>query len=142
MWTSAGRPNNDSLFLNMKTSRSQYKYAIRRLQRSSEQLQNNAFVSSLLGGTSSIYQEVKKFRGQTRIVSSRIDEVVGSSNIADHFANKYSKLYNNCELGDDFQDLHREISENIGDKEIEEVNKIDAKLVGEAMKKMKGGRVM
>ena len=32
LWDSAGRPNDTPLFTNMKSSRAQYKYAIRRLK--------------------------------------------------------------------------------------------------------------
>ena len=96
----------------MKSSKSQYKYAIRRLKRSAEQIQNNAFVSSILGGSSNIYHEVKKFRGIRKTVSSRIDDIVGSEHIANHFASKYSSLCNKCEHGEAFDELSETINSN------------------------------
>ena len=82
--------------MNIISSRGQYKYPARRLKKAVSQIQNNAFISSILGGTSG---RVKKFRGQQKTFSSRIDDVVGSSNITDHFADKYNDLYSKCELG-------------------------------------------
>ena len=73
-------------------------------------------------------------------VSSRIDNVAGSSNIADHFAGKYKDLYSKCEQGQDFQNLSHNIEDNIDEDDIEEVMKIDEDLIREAIKKMKGGK--
>ena len=39
-----------------------------------------------------IFNEIKEFRGQQRVLGSRIDEKVGSRHIADHFASKYQTL--------------------------------------------------
>ena len=129
IWISSGRPSgcNNSLFQNMKSSKAQYKYAIRRLKGSAEQVHNNAFVSSILGGSSSIYSEVKKFRGMTKTVSSRIDDVVGSEKIANHFAEKYSDLYNKCELGAQLENLTRFINNNI--RNVEDIDAISPELI-------------
>ena len=79
-----GRPNNT----NMKTSKAQYNYAIRRLKQSASQIQNNKFLEKFVFGTSGdIFKEIKKFRGEHKTVSSRIDNEVGGQNIANHFAN-------------------------------------------------------
>ena len=83
---------------------------------------------------------MKKFRGQQKTVSSRIDEVVGSSNIADHFADKYKDLYSKCELGEEFHNLRKNIEDNVCEDDINEVLKIDDDLVREALNKMKSGK--
>ena len=142
IWVSSGRPNgsNNNLFQNMKSSKSQYKYAIRRLKNLTEQIQNNAFVSSILSGSTSIYSEVKKFRGITKTVSSRIDDIVGSENIANHFANQYSQLYNKCEHGETFEDLKSSINDNLSNDDLEDVDKVTPDLVREALKKMKSAK--
>jgi hypothetical protein len=46
-----------------------------------------------------IFEEIKKYRGVSSTVSSRIDDEVGAANIANHFATIYSELYNRVELG-------------------------------------------
>ena len=68
LWISAGRPNNHPLFTNMKSSKAQYKYAIRRVKKSAELAQNNAFLSQILDKKSSgnLYSEIKKFRKERK----------------------------------------------------------------------------
>jgi hypothetical protein len=127
LWESAGKKKNHTLFTNMKSSS---KYTIRRLKKSAEQVQNNAFLDSIIQGKSgSIYKEVKKFRGQQQTVSSRIDEEVGSRQIADHFA--YQDLYGKCQLESEFCDLKNTVEEKIVEEEMIEVVKIDEQLVKE-----------
>ena len=121
--------------------KAQYKYAIRRLNKSAEQVEHNAFVSSILHGESgNIYQEIKKFRGQQKTVSSRIDEVVGSKHIADHFADKYKDLYSKSNLGQEYHDIKDSIDENVAEEEIAEVMLVNEELIREALKKMKRGK--
>ena len=94
LWISSGKPNdpNDSIFVNMRSSKSQYKYAIRRLKKPTEEVQNSNFINSILNGSGSIFREIKKFRGIPKVVSNSIDEIIGSENIANRFANKYCEL--------------------------------------------------
>ena len=73
----------------MRSSKSQYKYAVRRLKRVNDKIQNEKFVQQILRGGVNIFQEIRKFRGSSRPCSSRIDEEVGSQNISEHFAHIY-----------------------------------------------------
>ena len=68
----------------MIRSKCQYKYAVRRLKRANESIQNDKFVSGIMSGGVNIFNEIKKFRGVTKNCSSRIDEQVGAKNIANH----------------------------------------------------------
>ena len=86
-------------------SKCQYKYAVRRLKRANQSIQNDKFVEGLLGGGLNIFQEIRKFRGKTRNCSSRIDNEVGAKNIANHFANIYSELYSRHEHGPEFEQM-------------------------------------
>ena len=70
-----------------------------------------------------------------RTVSSRIDEVVGSENIPNHFAHKYSDLYNKYDLGKQFEDLSNLVNSSVGEDHLE-----DIELIKEALKKMKSGK--
>ena len=64
--------------------------------------------------------------------------MVGSEKIANHFANKYSDLYNKCVLGREFHQLKSSIQDNISDDDlIEDVDKVTPELVKEALKKIK-----
>ena len=94
VWVSAGKPSQGALFSLMKRSKLQYKHAIRRLKRANQKIQNDKFLQSIIEGGSNIFAEIKKFRGKSKNISSRIDDEVGSKNIANRFAGLYSQLYN------------------------------------------------
>ena len=89
VWVSAGCPNQGDLYNVMKSSKQQYKYAVRRLKRASDKLQGDKFVQELLKGGCNIFTEIKKFRGISKTCSSTIDGEVGASNISNHFADIY-----------------------------------------------------
>ena len=125
----------------MKSSKAHYKYAIRRTRKSAEHAQNNAFLNRIINAESGdIFQEIKKFRGHQRVLSSRIDEQVGSKQIADHFASKYQKLYSKSQLGTKFDLVNDKVQSNISDEDFKEISKIDQNLIKEALGKMKGGK--
>ena len=69
-----------------------------------DKIQNSKFVNSILRGGVNIFNEIKKFRGLSKQCSSRIDEEIGSQDIASHFANIYSELYNRADNNQDFQE--------------------------------------
>ena len=94
MWLSVGKPDCGEVYWNMRHSKNQYKYAVRRLRRAKSQIQNDKFVSSIIEGKVNIFKEIKKYRGNSSTISSRIDEEVGAENIANHFATIYRDLYN------------------------------------------------
>ena len=121
----------------MIQSKNQYKHAVRRLKRAQNKIQNDKFVSSIMKGGVNIFQEIKKYRGISTTVSSRIDDEVGAENIANHFANIYSGLYNKVELGDKLDGITRCLEDSISDQNMYQVNRVTEDLVREAMKKMK-----
>ena len=60
IWLSLGKPSHGSVYWNMIHSKNQYKYAIRRLKRAQNKIQNDKFVSSILQGGVNIFKEIKK----------------------------------------------------------------------------------
>ena len=140
LWTSAGKPIAGDLVQAMKQSKNQYKYAIRRLKNASESIQNDKFVSSILKGGVNIFQEIKKHRGNGSSQSSRIDDEVGPTNIANHFAEIYSELYNRVDLGDELSVLSRQLNEEVGQHSITQVDRINEDLIKQALKLMKGNK--
>ena len=99
IWLSAGKPSHGDLVDMMHSTKSQYKYAIRRLKRAMDKIENDKFVNSIISRGVNIFDEIKRFRGKIKTCSSRIDDEVGSGNIANHFAGIYSELYNRVEQG-------------------------------------------
>ena len=113
----------------MMKSKCQYKYAVRRLKRANESIQNDKFVSGILGGGLDIFSEIKKFRGVTKNCSSRIDDQVGAKNIANHFAGIYSELYSRHDHGPEFEMMATDISSNVGNHNISYLDRITVNLV-------------
>ena len=140
IWISAGKPSEGALMDAMKQSKHQYKYAIRRLKKAGDSIQNDKFVSSILRGGVNIFSEIKKFRGKGSSCSSRIDDEVGSKNISDHFARIYSNLFNKVELGEDFNKLCRQINSEVGQHSMKQVDRVDEMLIKKALRMMKGNK--
>ena len=140
LWSSANKPAGGPLFEAMRHSKNQYKYAVRRLKIAGDKIQNDKFVKSLFDKKASIFTEIKKFRGTGRSRSSRIDEEVGDSNIANHFATIYSEIYNKVELRDEFENLCNEVDQEVTDESCSLVNKINDKLIQKALKIMQSNK--
>ena len=140
IWHSAGRPHHGDIYLNMRHSKNQYKYAVRRLQKAKGKIQNDKFVSSIMKGGVNIFEEIRKFRGSNSTVSSRIDEEVGGDNIANHFAGIYSKLYNRVDVKDKLDAISSELEAEIGPGSDIEMNRISERVVNDALNRMKANK--
>ena len=89
----------------MKNTKRQYKYAIRRLNRCNDKIQNDKFIAGLSKSDCNILSEIRKFRGKPHTSSSKIDDEVGSKNIASYFASIYSNFYNQVDNGDELEEI-------------------------------------
>ena len=100
LWISSGKPIHSSgpgiehsLYSNMKFSRNQYHFAVRRTQRSLNFIENDKLVSKI--NSPELFEEIKKACKENKSdVTSVIDDVHGANNITDHFKNIYEQLYN------------------------------------------------
>ena len=140
VWLSSGKPGQGSLCDVMMDFKRQYEYAVRRLKKANDNIQNDKFVQGILQGGIDIFTEIKKFRGKTGNCSSRIDDQIGSKNIADHFADIYSQLYSRHQHGTDFDEMVDKISYDVKPESMQDVNKIPPDLVNEALNSMKNGK--
>ena len=118
VWLSQGKPQIGFVYESMKKSKNAYKYAIRRLKRCNDRIQNEKYLAGLIGQGKNIFQEIRKSRGTFNTFSSRIDQVVGSANIAQHFAGTYSKLYTKVKNGQELNSLADNIDRDINDSSI------------------------
>ena len=94
LWAAVGKPRTGELFIIMKSKKLHYKYAVRRLKRCLDILKNDKFIESISDDNKCIFQEVRRLRKKKNCLSSRIDDSVGSTNIANHFSTLYSELFN------------------------------------------------
>ena len=140
VWSSSGKPNTGPLFELMKHSRNQYKYAARRLKRVNDKIQNDKFVKHILKGGCNIFREIRKYRGSSRQCSSRIDDEVGASDIAGHFAQIYGNLYNRSEHDDAFEEMCDKVSADLDESSNDSIERINEELVWKALKMMKSSK--
>jgi len=140
VWQAAGQPNQGEIHEMYRTAKMQYKYAVRRLKRTVNRIQQNRFVNSLMQGGVNIFSEIKKFRGQCQNISSCIDGEVGGDNISAHFAEIYRDLYSSHTLGEEFVKVNDDIN-NLGNQEllldVERVNTVNVRL---ALERLKSGK--
>ena len=121
----------------MRHSKNQYKFAVRRLKRAQAKVQNDKFVLSIINGGVNIFREVKKSRGISSTISSRIDDEVGAENIADRFATIYKQLYNKVEADEKLQQTSNQIEQEIYPQCHTQLDRITEELVSRAIKMMK-----
>ena len=139
-WQSAGKPRAGALFEAMLYSKRQYKYAIRRLKRANQKIQNDKYVESIISGGVNIFKEIRKHRGSVKNFSSRIDNQVGADNIAREFSDIYSKLYNQHVNGAELADTSASVSASLGSWSMIDADRITVDVVREALKKMKNNK--
>ena len=121
----------------MKHTKHQFKYALRRVQRACNNIQNDKFLAEVLKGGVNIFEEIKRHRGNVKKCSSTIDGEVGAHNIAGHFEGIYSQLYNQEEQGQKILDLQDNLNKNITSSLLYEVNRITEDVVSIGLKRMK-----
>ena len=63
-----------------------------------------------------------------------------SNNIRNHFRNIYNELYNRVNDINDVELIKNEVESKIKDDDINEIEKIDSKVVNNAIKKVKSGK--
>ena len=142
MWESEGRPTYGEVFLQIKASKRQYKYSVRRLKRVNDQIVNQKFVTSLLGGggASNIFHEIRKFRGSNSTCTSRMDNEVGGLNIANLFGDIYAELYSRVELAEEFEDVSNNIKAAVTDENIVQIERVNVDIVKEALNHLKSNK--
>ena len=137
VWQSLGKPSQGDVFDNMKLSKNQYKHAVRRIKRVNDKIQNQKFLDSVVNGGVNIFHEIKKFRGSSLSYCSRIDDQVGAKNIANHFADIYSELYNRVELDNEFVSIRSRIKDAVQIDSIPQLDRVNEEVVKEALLHLK-----
>ena len=99
IWVSLGRPLNCEVYRVMKHTRNLFHYSVRKVKKNREKIeQDNMLVSFLDGKVSNLIKKLKSQRSTgNEKVPSHMDGHVGKENVANHFASKYSDLYNSSE---------------------------------------------
>ena len=89
IWVEAGCPSSGVLSQIKKSSKTRYKYAVRRLRcRQDALLQNKLANSFARNKKSSFWSDVRRLKSSSHLVSPVVDGVAGSRNIANVFASQ------------------------------------------------------
>ena len=125
------------LFINMKQSSKQYKFAVRRLKRCSDKLQKERLAQCLLNSKGNIFNEVKKIRGKSINYSRQIDEHVGAEKISNHFSSIYGKLYNSVKLDSNFDSAKEKVLNGVNLESEMQYSRITENVVRRAVQLLK-----
>ena len=94
-------------------------------------------LAGVVNGGCDIFKEIRKFWGISNTSSSRIDDEVGSKNVASHFFGIYSELYNRVVNGTRLGEISGKINSGIDRVQL---NRVDENLIRKALKKMKSNK--
>ena len=139
-WKAFGKPTSGLVYENMRYSRKQYTYAVRRLKNCNNIIQNDRFLGSLVQGGCDIFKEIKRYRGKPNSISSRIDDEVGPKDISNHFANIYKTLYNRVDNGTKLECISNKVMSGIDDTCTKQLDRINEALVQQALLKLKSNK--
>ena len=109
-WKEAGSPRSGLLYDMRKRSRTQYHYAIRKCQEKSSALKCKKMAECMMNkDVKGYWNEVRQIKGNAKKVPGMVDNISGEKNIAELFANKFSKLYNVVGYDHDVMDVISEM---------------------------------
>lgn len=133
VWISLGKPINCEVYNVMKHTRNVYHYAVRQVKKNASKIeQDNMLVSFLDGKAPHLIKELKSQRSNFKPQNpSHIDSKVGNNNIADHFASKYSNIYNMNESLADTNKMLDSLGINMND--MSDVEKVSPQIVYQAI---------
>ena len=130
VWISAGKPVNTELHKIMKRSRNIYHYSYRKCKKSEMITSKNKLLDACLNGNGDIFKEIKRLRASKPTVATSMDGV--KNNIADHFKDIYSNLYNSVNDADEVVEIADEIESKINFLSLLDVEKVTPEVVKEA----------
>ena len=123
VWESAGSPVDTELHRVYKLCRNKYKYAIRKVMNLEKTMRKNKFLDACLNNkVNDILKEVKTLRSPSTKSANVIDGQSNSDDIANHFKNLYSDIYNTHQ---DSGELNKVIEENNSSISQSDVNFLD-----------------
>ena len=143
VWRSAGRPNTGQLFEQMKYSRNQYHYAVRRTKREAEARQAASLREAAEDGDRALMAELKKTLSKQKSgqqVPESLEGEVTEDGILSKFRELYDKLYNSASTQEDVGRLKTHLEEMMDSSSMTEVKKITTETVKNACTRMKPGK--
>ena len=137
IWLSLGKPLNCEIHNVMKHTRNVYHYAVRRIKKNEAQIkQDNMFNSLTEHKVPNLIKQLKSQRsGYKSVNASKIDGICEPVNIANHFADIYSDLYNRNNSSDNLKVVLDRLNVNVNS--MTDVELVTPQLVYQAISKLK-----
>ena len=138
IWKSCGRPLNSEVHKIMKRSRNIYHFQLKKTRRAEEKIKKNKMLNACLNGEGDIFEEIKAARKTSKVVASSIDGE--KNNIANHFSNIYSKLYNSANDDDEMNDIIKKVEELTTQDKVRDIEAVTPEVIKQAAQKLKPGK--
>lgn len=130
VWESAGRPVDTELHRVYKHCRNKYKLSIRKVRKLEMSLRKNKFLDACLNNkVNDILQDIKSMRSPISNCAKVIDGNSNSKDIANHFKNLYSDIFNTHQDKAELDHFIRENNNNIDQSGIDIMDKITPELI-------------
>ena len=94
LYEDLGKPNDSIVADQMRLSKREYHYAVRRVKSNKNLIKRCNFLNALLQGDRNFFDEVRRIKGTSKNSASVIDGLTCESEIASLFAEKYEGLFN------------------------------------------------
>ena len=140
IWISLRKPINCEVHRVMKHTRNAYHYAVRRMKNNESHIKQNNMLNSLVNHkVPNLIKELKSQRtGYKSVSASKIDGKFDPTNIANHFADIYSELYNRNNSSGDLEVVLDSLNVNMNS--MDDVELVTPQLVYQAISKLKSDK--
>ena len=113
-----------------------YRCEEKKVRRANEAISRNKILMSCICGNSDVFEELKRIRKTDDAKVPTMDGVK-HDDIPAHFAKTFNELYTKHEDGAELRELQRTLDSDISEKHLGDVHAVDAKVVKEAIEKLK-----
>ena len=131
IWSSAGKPINNTLHNIMKRTRNIYHYHIRNCRRSADMVRKNKLMDACLNGNGDVFEEIRKMRKVKKSLPHTMD---GQTNVTERFKNVYQKLYNSV---NDEQEVLKLVNNYVDVSSLDDVDLVNQSVVRKAVNNIK-----
>ena len=138
VWVSCGRPLNCEVHKVMKRTRNIYHYMMRKCNKAELNIKKSKILKACLGEGGNLFDEIKKIRKTKVVVATSIDGE--KDNIAEHFGNIYSTLYNSAKDEEEMQRVKSKVENAVNETSLDDVDKVTPEIVKKAVQKLKSGK--
>ena len=122
----------------MKVTRNKYHYELKKCRKAEDRIRSSKLLDACLNGGGDIFKQIKSMRSTNPVVATSMDGV--QDNVKNHFSDKYERLFNSTDDGNDLLKVQEEIEANVYNQSLADIEKVTPGIVKEAACKLKSGK--